>query len=402
MIVQHLGHLDKRTVVLGSHPGQHFGRERAPRIIRRKPVRGVAHVRHGLNTLELQCAKTVDVRDDLSQIAREGLNAIGRNLKSRQSGDPPHLLRRNRVLGFTHARVYDRVPNAASHRRTASQRRTVVAMKHRAGPLTRIRHGVAFALARPVVMIALAAALSFEITTLPIDPVRDGGESIVGRFVARAIAGKNQVVFAGAREIAVFLAKDPSAPTGFEVIDPDAESMDRVARLLRENSSTIAPVGVLARPVARGWWRPTRVDYNWTLRAPSSWTDQNIADASLALANYLEAQGEPELTALARAITDQRLTRVRWIGYAHNTLDATLLIAFFISCGWILPGSGWRTRRSLRRTKCPSCGYSLKDLEPADDADARTQCPECGSSWNLVLPVQDAPAPAREQSHRSA
>lgn len=275
-------------------------------------------------------------------------------------------------------------------------------MKQRAALLTRIRHGVAFALARPMVMISLAAALSFEITTLPIDPVRDGGESIAGRFVARAIAGKNQVVFAGAREIAVFLAKDPSAPTGYEVIDPDAESMDRVARLLRENSSTIAPVGVLARPVARGWWRPTRVDYNWTLRAPSSWTDENIASASLALAKYLEAQGEPELTALARAITDQRLTRIRWIGYAHNTLDLTLLIAFIVSCGWILPGSGWRTRRALRRAKCPSCGYSLKDLEPADDADARTRCPECGSSWNLVSHAHNAPAPAREQSHRSA
>lgn len=251
-------------------------------------------------------------------------------------------------------------------------------------PFVRAWRAVMFVLVRPTAMVALAAALSFEITTLPIDPVRDGGESYIGRLVARSIAGKNQVVYAGAREVAVFLARQESSPTGFEVIDPDAESMDRVARMLRENSSDIAPVGVLVRPVARGWWRPTRVDYSWTFRAPRTWTDDDNSRAMLALAQFLDAQGEPDLSALSRAITDDRLTRVRWVGYAHNALDASLLIGFLVSCTWILPGSGWRVRRALRRVKCPSCGYSLRDLEPHRTYDDRIRCPECGQSWNLT------------------
>lgn len=261
-------------------------------------------------------------------------------------------------------------------------------MKQRASsltrnPFTRIRRGVAFALARPSVMVALAAALSFEITTLPVDPVRDGGESFMGRLIARSIAGTDQVVYAGAREVAVFLARDPDSQTGFEVIDPDAESMDRVARMLREDSNQIAPVGVLARPVARGWWRPTRVDYAWTFRPPRDWTIDDQSRAALTLAQFLEAQGEPDLVALARAITDDRLTRVRWTGYAHNALDASLAAGFLVSCAWIMPGSGWRVQRSLRRARCPSCGYSLKDLEPNVATDERIRCPECGQSWVL-------------------
>lgn len=255
-------------------------------------------------------------------------------------------------------------------------------MNRHASVWTRAWRGAIFALARPSMMVILAAALSYELTTLPVDPIRDGGESVAGRVIARAIAGKNQVVYAGTREIAVFLVRSPGSETGFDVIDPDQESMDRAVRMLREAPEQIAPVGVLAKPVARGLWRPTRVDYNWSLRPPKSWTDEDLSLATRSLAQYLERQNAADLTALARAITDQRLSRVRWIGYAHNTLDAALLCGFVFSCGWLVPNSGWRVRRALRDTRCPSCGYSLRNLEPQRDGDPRVQCPECGSSWN--------------------
>lgn len=231
-------------------------------------------------------------------------------------------------------------------------------------------------------MVILAAALSFELTTLPVDPVRDGGESVAGRVIARALAGKDQVVYSGAREVAVFLVKAPGPEPVFEIIDPDQESMDRAVRMLRESPDQIAPVGVLAKPVARGLWRPTRVDYNWALRAPKSWTGEDVSLGTLALARHLERQNTADLAQLARAITDQKLSRVRWTGYVHNTLDAALLCCFIISCGWILPGSQWRVRRALSRARCPTCGYSLKGQEPQRAGDPRVLCPECGSSWN--------------------
>lgn len=275
-------------------------------------------------------------------------------------------------------------------------------MKHRASLLTRARRGVPFALARPSVMVALAAILSFEITTLPIDPVRDGGESVIGRMIARSIVGREQVVFNGAREVAVFVARNGDSPTGFEIIDPDLESMDRITRILRESPDSIAPIGVLARPVARGWWRPTHVDHAWAFRVPRTWTSEDQSRAILTLVQHLEAQGEPELVALARSIADNRLAYVRWTGYAHNALDATLFVGFIVSCAWLLPGSGWRTRRALRRGTCPKCAYSLKNLEPDALGANATRCPECGQTWAIAPPAADGPSRTREQSHEKA
>ncbi len=251
-------------------------------------------------------------------------------------------------------------------------------------------------------MVVLAAALSYEITTLPVDPVRDGGESVIGRVIARAIAGKQQGVYTGAREIGVFLARSQESATGFEVIDPDAESTDRITRILRESPQAIAPVGVLARPIAKGLWRPTRLDYRWSLRAPREWTSDDIARATRTLANHLEAQREPDLASLARAMTDNRLTRIRWIGYAHNTLDAAIFVGFVISCGWIMPNSGWRLRRALRRARCPSCGYSLKDLEPHSGNGPSVRCPECGSVWNTDASRDETGPASREQCREKA
>ena len=239
---------------------------------------------------------------------------------------------------------------------------------------------LARALARPWVMVVLAAALSFEVSTLPVDPVRDAGESTIGRLVARALTGREPVVYFGAREVASFIAKDPGLPTGFAVLDPDQQSMDAIVRRMREEPQTIATVGVLARPVARGLWRPTRTDHEWTMKAPVAWSAEDRARAISTLATHLRKQDDPELVALGQAIADGSLKRVRLVGYAHNALDAGLLLAFLMSTLWIFPGSNWRVHRALRRSRCPNCGYSLADLEPEATGSRAICCPECGKS----------------------
>ncbi len=85
MVIENLGHADKRPVVRGRHSREHVGREHAPGLIRRKAVRRVADVRHRLDIGKIKLAHAIDVRHDLGQIVTQRLDAIRRKLEARQA-----------------------------------------------------------------------------------------------------------------------------------------------------------------------------------------------------------------------------------------------------------------------------------------------------------------------------
>jgi hypothetical protein len=70
---------------------------------------------------------------------------------------------------------------------------------------------------------------------------------------------------------------------------------------------------------------------------------------------------------------------VRYVG-----LGVLALPVFLVSAG-----IGGRRRGAaavtacLQSQVCPSCGYSLREILPAEDG-AR-QCPECGGAWRMLL-----------------
>jgi hypothetical protein len=68
---------------------------------------------------------------------------------------------------------------------------------------------------------------------------------------------------------------------------------------------------------------------------------------------------------------------VRYVGLAVLSLPVLLVAA----------GIGGRRRGAAAMTAClqsrvcPSCGYSLREIQPAEDGGR--QCPECGGAWRM-------------------
>lgn len=65
---------------------------------------------------------------------------------------------------------------------------------------------------------------------------------------------------------------------------------------------------------------------------------------------------------------------------------SSTLILVMLTAGVAIVGGASRVlarsrRRIIDRARCPSCLYSLREIEPDDD-DATT-CPECGNAWDL-------------------
>jgi hypothetical protein len=73
------------------------------------------------------------------------------------------------------------------------------------------------------------------------------------------------------------------------------------------------------------------------------------------------------------------VTALPWliVGMFLIVADAAVVLApFFPALVWPL----WRPP-ALARSRCPGCGYSLREIVP--QADERRQCPECGAAWRL-------------------
>lgn len=69
---------------------------------------------------------------------------------------------------------------------------------------------------------------------------------------------------------------------------------------------------------------------------------------------------------------------------------------FFGGCmGIVVKLYGWRSSKHarqalLRAGLCPSCGYTIEDLQP--EHDQCVVCPECGAAWCENLPRTSSPA----------
>jgi hypothetical protein len=263
--------------------------------------------------------------------------------------------------------------------------------------------------ARPWVWAVLTALVIADVSSLPSDIVRDGAVSAVGRAraaVARVAwsslasalgrggggggGGSGDAwlagTFGGPQMVSVFVARSTGSVTGFEILDPDVESMDRITRLLSTRPMDIAPVSLLATPVRRGAWAATRESHDVFLRVPrgdnGGWSDGDVSRAREELARWLEASPGAALPRIGRAIREGRDERVVWSGYARNVASGAVAAAWAASWAWMLPGSAWRVRRALARGECPRCGYALAGVRAGGvGGKAGTTCPECGRVW---------------------
>jgi len=76
------------------------------------------------------------------------------------------------------------------------------------------------------------------------------------------------------------------------------------------------------------------------------------------------------------------LTTARWMRWAELFGWLLMFGNAVASAGTIILGADAGRNAAavhLARNKCPSCGYSLSELPPANDGC--TVCPECGGAW---------------------
>lgn len=248
----------------------------------------------------------------------------------------------------------------------------------------------------------LSVLVVADVSSLPSDVVRYGEVSAAGRAraaVAHAVyhmvrraqgvpvwAGRMTQWSGGPQMVSVFVARSNGSVTGFEILDPDVESMDRITRLLSERPMDIAPVSLFVTPVRRGAWAPTRESHEVFLRAPrgdgNGWTDGEVSRAREELARWLEASPGAALPRVGRAIREGRDERVVWSGHARNVASVMIGAAWVVSWSWVMPWSAWRVRRALARGECPRCGYALAGVPEGGRAgEVGVRCPECGRVW---------------------
>ncbi len=182
----------------------------------------------------------------------------------------------------------------------------------------------------------------------------------------------------------------------FEVEDPNTDSWDAMARVIRDRPAEVFQVHVqYGSPVARGFYAPTREVIRWSLVAlplanPARITDHESAAIRQAVVEWWRAQPDaPAPDTLNRLRTADVIdTRPLWSGYLHNALALLGLFLFLYSLAWIPRVGPYLTRtraqRRLARGCCPHCNYSIAGLpEPV--------CPECGKGWNITA-EDDLPA----------
>jgi hypothetical protein len=80
---------------------------------------------------------------------------------------------------------------------------------------------------------------------------------------------------------------------------------------------------------------------------------------------------------------EYRATYLEFVGTFLWNVAVTVLAVGFVFL--VVPRfcTGRKCRTLLRKDRCPSCGYSLRDLTAAP----RLTCPECGAVWNRPSPA---------------
>ena len=158
---------------------------------------------------------------------------------------------------------------------------------------------------------------------------------------------------------------------GDATLAPDADEFMEAGRV----------VVVLRRRVPRGLLAPTRLEDRvrvevrggrWGPLAEDEVARLRAGALQLAAARNWEGLG-------AASIRPDGLAGSRpfWPGYALNAAMGVCAVGFVHALFWTaraVVGSSegafeWRVRRSLRRQRCPHCGYRIEGL---------ARCPECG------------------------
>jgi hypothetical protein len=170
----------------------------------------------------------------------------------------------------------------------------------------------------------------------------------------------------------------------FTITDPDNESWDEAARLLRSTPDDVALLTYCPQRRLGGWLAPTReivekkVEFDESRIArdrPPGSRDR----ARAAFVEWLGASRRP-YTSDSREIAAGDVHRVTILpsGYLLNISVAAAFALLLYSMLWLQRIPGWlaerHRRRSVARGACPSCGYSIGGLPS-------TVCPECGKPW---------------------
>lgn len=175
------------------------------------------------------------------------------------------------------------------------------------------------------------------------------------------------------------------------VIDTDTQSWDELARHYQHAPERIAIARYSATATHRGLWAKTRQTIHESADIepfePRAFDEQAHQTALEALDAHLERDDMRWWPGWNRVKpTDDPLKTgqtvhksIRLFGYLHNAASLAILASFILSLGWLvrLPADTRAAldRRSLRRGRCPRCGYDISKLE-------NPPCPECGASWN--------------------
>ncbi|HYE60822.1 MAG TPA: hypothetical protein VD997_02405 [Phycisphaerales bacterium] len=171
---------------------------------------------------------------------------------------------------------------------------------------------------------------------------------------------------------------------GYEVLDPQFMSWDRLSRLTQENAYDLLDVQYVQVDEVFGRWYPTWYESRrWIvmdplgLKAGKEWSDAELARVRELFLGRL-AVTMPEQAASVR--NGNALVReVRWDGVALNGLSLVVgLLLPFLAYGSPPYVRLAVARRRLARGECGCCRYELQGMV---GADGRVRCPECGAVW---------------------
>src|ERR1051325_3119547 len=161
---------------------------------------------------------------------------------------------------------------------------------------------------------------------------------------------------------------------GFELIDPDVVSWDRMSKLVWDRPDDVIQARYISTVERRGWWYPILESGERAAglsfigaNGPSSFTDREIDEARGVylrwLAGKLPDEVDPDRMGSGLEVVD----RVLWGNVAGDVGPLLVLGLLLVSLAGMVRSRGvWIAERRLRFGQCGACRYELTGIDIKD------------------------------------